>query len=118
MKLKKKQTNKQKILGFFRNEFKKIAPHTETEKLKSFEAKLELKCEAIRTGIDESSLEIEFCSRERERADSGFRFGLERCRRGDSSEREREREREEVCGSRRNIGRGDFLGCESWRTND
>ena len=96
MKLKKKQTNKQKILGFFRNEFKKIAPHTETEKLKSFEAKLELKCEAIRTGIDESSLEIEFCSRERERerADSGFRFGLERCRRGDSSERERERERE------------------------
>ena len=67
MKLKKKQTNKQKILGFFRNEFKKIAPHTETEKLKSFEAKLELKCEAIRTGIDESSLEIEFCSRERER---------------------------------------------------
>jgi len=27
--------------------------------------------------------------RERERADSGFRFGLERCRRGDSSERER-----------------------------
>ena len=92
MKLKKKQTNKQKILGFFRNEFKKIAPHTETEKLKSFEAKLELKCEAIRTGIDESSLEIEFCTqreRERERADSGFRFGLERCRRGDSSERER-----------------------------
>ena len=98
MKLKKKQTNKQKILGFFRNEFKKIAPHTETEKLKSFEAKLELKCEAIRTGIDESSLEIEFCSREweRERADSGFRFGLERCRRGDSSERERERERKFV----------------------
>ena len=98
MKLKKKQTNKQKILGFFRNEFKKIAPHTETEKLKSFEAKLELKCEAIRTGIDESSLDIEFCSRERERerADSGFRFGLERCRRGDSSERERERERKFV----------------------
>ena len=66
MKLKKKQTNKKKFQGFSETNSKKIAPHTETEKLKSFEAKLELKCEAIRTGIDESSLEIEFC-RERER---------------------------------------------------
>ncbi|KAM3685133.1 hypothetical protein ACJW31_11G095100 [Castanea mollissima] len=66
MKLKKKTNKKNSRVFQNRIQKKKIAPHSETEKLKSSEAKLELKCEARRTSIDESSLEIEFC-RERER---------------------------------------------------